>query len=258
MQTVGNKIVLITGATSGIGLACAEQFAAAGAHLIITGRRKERLVEIAKRLQQVHSIDVLPMVFDVSKREEVRAAFQQLSIRWQAIAILVNNAGLSLKLDKLQEGDESDWDKMIDTNVKGLLYVTRRVLPLMLQHNCGHIVNVASLAAYQVYPGGAVYCATKFAVHALTQGIKMDLHGTPLRVSEISPGMVQTEFSEVRFSGDKQRAAAVYAGMQPLTAEDIADTILYCVTRPLHVNIQSIVLTPVAQSAATLVHRSEK
>ncbi|OGO94570.1 MAG: NAD(P)-dependent oxidoreductase [Coxiella sp. RIFCSPHIGHO2_12_FULL_42_15] len=255
MPSLHNKIAVVTGATAGIGRACAEQLAAEGVHLIITGRREDRLTAFAGELQQAHPINVLPLVFDVRDYSQVKRIFATLPSEWQAVEILINNAGLGLGLEKIQQGDVNDWEVMIDTNIKGLLYVTQQVLPLMLARNAGHIVNLASIASYHVYPGGAVYCATKFAVRALTQGIKLDVHGSDIRVSEIAPGMVETEFSEVRFKGDVQRAAQVYAGMTPLTANDIADTVLFCLTRPRHVNILSIHVNPTDQSSPGLVHR---
>lgn len=256
-KSLQDKIVLITGASSGIGLACAEQCAAQGAKLLLVARRMDRLVRISEQLAFEHGVAVLPLTLDVCDRTAVSNFFSALPLSWQSIDILINNAGLALSLEKVQEGDEAEWERMIDTNIKGLLFITRQVLPHMLKQNSGHIVNLGSIAGYETYSGGSVYCATKFAVRALTQSIKMDVHGTPLRVTEIAPGLVETEFSEVRFAGDKNRAKNVYAGMTPLTADDIADAVLYCVTRPAHVNIQSLHINPTDQSGISLVHRRE-
>lgn len=245
------KIVFVTGASSGIGAACAEAFSAQGAKLLMAARRIERLQTLAKRLPTPsHSVRL-----DVTDPEQVEEAIRSLPSPWQAIDIVLNVAGLSRGLDKLYEGKRQDWEEMIDTNIKGLLYVTRALIPGMLARGRGHIINIGSIAGHEVYPGGNVYCATKHAVRALTQGLKMDLLGTPLRVSLVDPGLVETEFSIVRFHGDVERAKAVYQGLQPLTPRDVAEVVLFCATRPPHVNINDVILMPVAQASSMLVSR---
>jgi 3-hydroxy acid dehydrogenase/malonic semialdehyde reductase len=248
--------VLITGASAGIGEACAHAFAAAGARLVLAARRADRLESLARTLRERHGSDVHRLALDVRDAGVVAHVLSSLPAEWSAIDVLVNNAGLGRGLDPLHEGDAREWDEMIDTNVKGLLYVTRAVLPGMLERGRGHVINLGSIAGHEVYPGGAVYCASKHAVRALTQGLRMDLLGTPIRVSSVDPGMVETEFSVVRFRGDVERARNVYRGMQPLTAADVADAVLWCATRPPHVNIDEIVLKPTAQASALLVHRA--
>jgi 3-hydroxy acid dehydrogenase/malonic semialdehyde reductase len=249
--------VLITGATAGIGEACARAFAAAGARLVLTGRRTERLQALADELRQAHGSESRLLAVDVRDREQVFAAVGGLPAEWAAVDVLVNNAGLGRGVDKVQAGDPDGWDEMVDTNVKGLLYVTRAVTPGMVERGRGHVINLGSVAGHEVYPGGAVYCATKHAVGAITRGLRMDLLGTGVRVSTVDPGMVETEFSVVRFHGDRERADNVYRGMTPLTAADIADTVLWVATRPPHVNIDEIIIKPTDQASATLVHRSE-
>ena len=246
-----DRIVLVTGASSGIGAACAQLFSAQGARLLLAARRLERLKELARRLEG----ESYCLQLDVTRPTEVESAISSLPQEWQEIDILINNAGLSRGRDKLHEGRRQDWEEMIDTNVKGLLYVTRAVVPGMVKRGRGHIINIGSIAGQEVYQGGNVYCATKFAVRALTQGLKMDLLGTPLRVSSVSPGLVETEFSQVRFHGDAEQAKAVYVGLQPLTAEDVAEAVLFCASRPPHVNINDVALMPVAQASALLVSR---
>ncbi|WP_448527215.1 SDR family NAD(P)-dependent oxidoreductase [Parathermosynechococcus lividus] len=253
MSMIQEQVVLITGASSGIGAACAEVFAAAGARLILWARRQERLDTLAKRLPQ--ECTVLTQAVDVRDRPQVLAALGSLPPDMANIQILINNAGLSRGLEPFAEAQISDWEEMIDTNLKGLLYVTRAILPEMIARQQGHIINVGSIAAHQVYAGGHVYCATKAGVQALSQGLRLDLLGTPIRVTEIDPGMVATEFSEVRFHGDRQRAAAVYRGMTPLSAHDVAEVILFAATRPAHVNLNQIVLMPVDQASTTMVYR---
>ncbi len=250
-----DKIVLITGASSGIGAACAKLFAEQGAKLILAARRTERLAELAKELS-ANKVHLLTL--DVQNHAQVKTQLENLPAEWQAVDILINNAGLARGLDPIAKGEIADWDAMIDTNIKGLLYVTRAIMPGMLERNSGHIINIGSIAGREVYPGGAVYCATKHALHALSKGMKMDCHGTPIRVTEIQPGLVETEYSVVRYAGNQQKADSVYEGMTPLIAEDIADTAVYAATRPLHVDIQEIYVTPVAQSAAHMVHRASK
>ncbi len=253
-----DTLVFITGASSGIGAACAEAFARQGARLLLCARGAARLHEQADRLRQDHGVAVHAFALDVREAAQVEQALGALPEAWQAIDVLVNNAGLAKGRDKVHEHSPAHIDAMIDTNVKGLLYVTRAVVPGMVARGRGHVVNIGSTAGHEVYPGGVVYSASKHAVDAITKGLKMDLLGTPLRVSTVDPGLVETEFSLVRFSGDATRAEAVYAGMQPLRPEDVADAVVYCVTRPPHVNINEIVMMPVAQSSSLLVHRKKE
>ncbi|HYW22403.1 MAG TPA: SDR family oxidoreductase [Nodularia sp. (in: cyanobacteria)] len=255
MISLKNKIILITGASSGIGTACARIFAGAGAKLILAARRWERLQELGDTLNQEFGAEIHLLKLDVRDRMAVEFAISSLPPAWSDIDILINNAGLSRGLDKLHEGDFQDWDEMIDTNIKGLLYLTRYVVPGMVKRDRGHIVNLGSIAGHQTYPGGNVYCATKAAVKAISEGLKQDLLGTPVRVTSVDPGMVETEFSNVRFHGDHARADKVYQGVTPLTPDDVADVIFFCVTRSPHVNINQLILMPVDQASATLVHR---
>jgi serine 3-dehydrogenase len=249
------KTVLITGASAGIGAACARAFAREGARLVLTGRRVERLEALANELRAEHGAECHLLALDVRDGRAMAGTLGGLPPEWAEVDVLVNNAGLGLGLTKLQEGTPDDWDQMIDTNVKGLLYATRALTPGMVARGRGHVVNIGSVAGHEVYPGGAVYCATKHAVNAITRGLRMDLLGTGVRVSTVDPGMVETEFSVVRFRGDEERARRVYANMTPLTPDDIADAVLWCATRPPHVNIDEIVLKPTDQASATLVHR---
>jgi 3-hydroxy acid dehydrogenase / malonic semialdehyde reductase len=241
MQPVLDRIILITGASSGIGEACAHVFAESGARLILTARRSPRLEALKTQLQQQFNTEVLVLTFDVRDRPSITTALDSLPPEWQAIDILINNAGLSRGLDKLYEGDIQDWEDMIDTNVKGLLYMTRAIAPGMVARGCGHVINLGSIAGHETYPRGNVYCATKAAVRAISEGLKQDLLGTPVRVSSVDPGLVDTEFSQVRFHGD--------------TAQDVAEVILFCATRPAHVNVSEVLVLPTDQSGATLVHR---
>lgn len=245
---------LITGASSGIGMSCAKYFAKAGYHLILAARRIERLNELKQELNKLYpNITVELMQLDVRSREEVTEKLSHLT----NIDILINNAGLSSGLEPVQDGDIDDWEKMIDTNIKGLLYVTRAITPGMVAKNKGHIINIGSIAGHEIYPGGNVYCATKHAVVSLSKAMRIDLFGTDIRVTEIDPGMVETEFSLVRFHGDKDKADRVYEGMQPLTADDIADVILYCASCPPHVNISEVVIMPTAQARVGMVKREK-
>lgn len=246
------KIALITGATSGIGRATALLLAQHGFDIIATGRRAERLEELKK---QITTARVKTLLFDVRDKAAVKAAIASLPADWQNIDVLLNNAGNAHGLAPIQNGDEQDWEMMLDINVKGLLYVSKEVMPLMIGRQQGHIINIGSVAGKEVYANGNVYCASKFAVGALSQGMRIDLNKEGIKVSQISPGLVQTEFSEVRFKGDTERAAAVYQGFQPLVAEDIADLILFMVTRPPHVNLADVVILPTAQAAATIVSK---
>ncbi len=248
-------IALITGATSGIGKSCAEIFAKNGYDLILTGRRKDRLEKISSELKKKFKVKTLTLNFDVRSQKEVEKNLSSLKNEWKKIDVLINNAGLASGLGPIQEGDIEDWEKMIDTNVKGLLYVTRTVAPWMIQNKKGHIINVASLAGKQAYPKGNVYCATKFAVDALSQSMRIDMLEHGIRVTNIAPGLVETEFSIVRFHGNAERAKSTYANIQPLTADDIAEIIYWTASRPAHVNINDVVITPTAQANAYLVHR---
>ena len=241
-----SKTILITGATSGFGLAIAKRFAAGGYNLIITGRREERLEAVAKELQSLHNVQVTKLCFDVRDRDAVAAAMK--SIEGMAVDILVNNAGLAAGMSSIDAGDIDDWDTMIDTNVKGLLYITRAVSPGMRERCSGHIINIGSTAGKLVYKNGNVYCATKFAVDALTQAMRIDLLPYSVKVTAINPGMAETEFSLVRFKGDKERAESVYQGFQPLKADDIADAVWYCANVPAHVCINDLTLTCVTQA----------
>ena len=249
------KIVFVTGASSGIGAATALAFAAQGARLLLAARRSGKVAEVASHClasgaQAVHSIQL-----DVRDHRAVQNAIDTLPPEWAEIDILVNNAGLSRGLDKLYMGRLEDWEEMIDTNVKGLLYVTRSVVPGMVVRGRGHVINLGSTAAEIVYPGGAVYCATKAAERSINDGLREDVLGTPIRVTSVDPGMVETDFSRVRFRGDDERAAKVYQGVKPLTAEDIAEVIVWVASRPAHVNIARVVLTPVQQANSLLFHR---
>jgi 3-hydroxy acid dehydrogenase / malonic semialdehyde reductase len=254
-----NKIILITGASSGIGAACARLLAREGARLILLARRGDRLEALVDELVSsgIDRSQLYTVTADVTDRVQLETALAKLPELWLRIEILINNAGLSRGLNKLHEGEIQDWEEMIDTNVKGLLYVTRAIVPGMVARGCGHVVNLGSIAGHQTYPQGNVYCATKAAVRSISEGLKIDLLGTPIRVTSVDPGLVDTEFSTVRFHGDTSRAAAVYQGLTPLTAEDIADTILFCITRPAHVNISEILLVPTDQATPTLVSRRQ-
>jgi 3-hydroxy acid dehydrogenase / malonic semialdehyde reductase len=255
MISIQNQIVLITGASSGIGAACARIFAQGGARLILVARRLERLEELALDLKNEFACAAQLRSLDVCDRAQVESLLFSLPEEWRAIDLLINNAGLSRGLDKLYEGSIQDWEEMIDTNVKGLLYMTRAILPGMVSRNQGHVINIGSIAGHMTYPNGNVYCATKAAVKALTEGIKLDLLGTAVRISSVDPGMVETEFSDVRFYGDRDRAKQVYQGLTPLTAEDVADVVFFCATRPARVNINQVILMPVDQASATMVNR---
>jgi 3-hydroxy acid dehydrogenase / malonic semialdehyde reductase len=252
---VTETTVLITGASSGIGAACATRFAKEGARLVLVARRKERLEELASKLKSEFAADVHIGILDVTDNRMIRDFIDGLPKEFQSIDVLVNNAGLALGMKSVQDVTADEIDAMVDTNVKGLLYMTRSALPGMIERGRGHVINIGSTAGHSVYPGGTIYCATKHAVRAITEGLKMDVHGTPVRVSSVDPGLVETEFSVVRFSGDRSRAASVYEGITPLTADDVADVVHFCATRPPHVNISDVVMMPVDQSSPTLVHR---
>lgn len=245
------KIALITGATSGIGKATAEIFAENKYNLIITGRRKERLDELSAHLIKKYNVKVLTLAFDVRIFSEVEQNLNSLSDEWKQINFLVNNAGLAVGLGPIQEGVVDDWERMIDTNVKGLLYVTRTISPIMIKNGYGHIFNICSIAGKETYVNGNVYCATKHAVDSLSRAMRIDLLPHGIKVTSIAPGMVETEFSLVRYKGDEEKAKKVYSGIQPLMPEDIADLIYYAASRPAHVNINDVVVTPTAQANAT-------
>jgi 3-hydroxy acid dehydrogenase/malonic semialdehyde reductase len=256
-MSLTGKIVFITGASAGIGEATAYAFAAEGAKLLLCARRKERVDAVAAEALAQGAQAVHTFALDVRDHTAVAAAITALPVDWAAIDILVNNAGLSRGLDKLYQGHIEDWEEMIDTNVKGLLYVTRAVVPGMVERASGHIVNLGSTAGELPYPNGAVYCATKAAEKSINDGLRQDVLGTPLRVTSIDPGMVETDFSKVRFRGDETRAAKVYQGVTPLTPEDIADAIVWAVSRPAHVNIAHVLMTPVAQANSLMFHREQ-
>ncbi len=248
-------IVLITGATSGIGKSTAEEFAKNGHHLILTGRRNERLQELKTELEKIHSITVLTLCFDVRSEDEVKNAIASIPSKFKPIDVLVNNAGLAAGLASVQDGNIEHWEQMIDTNVKGLLYVSKHVAQLMIQVKKGHIINVGSIAGKEVYANGNVYCATKHAVDALNKGMRIDLLPHNIKVSSINPGMVETEFSIVRFDGDTERAKKVYENIVPLKPEDVAETIYWMATRPAHVNINDLIIMPTIQANATTILR---
>lgn len=248
-------IILITGATAGIGKASAEIFAHNGWNLILTGRRKERLEALSAELQKKFTIKILALNFDVRSPKSVKENLDSLKGEWTKIDVLLNNAGLASGLGQIQNGDIEDWEKMIDTNIKGLLYVTRHIAPMMIQNGKGHIVNIASIAGKQVYPNGNVYCATKHAVDALSRAMRIDMLQHGIRVTNVAPGLVETEFSLVRFKGDTARAKKTYENIKPLSGEDIAEIVFWCATRPAHVNINDVVITPTAQANAYVVHR---
>lgn len=248
------KIVLITGATSGIGEACARKFAKGGYSLILTGRRADKLEELARQLR-LTGVDVLPLAFDVRDRAAARQAVEGLPEAWSKIDVLVNNAGLARGLDKEYEGDWDDWDQMIDTNIKGLLTMTRLIVPSMVKRNHGHIINIGSVAGDAAYAGGNVYCATKAAVKALSDGLRIDVAHTAVRVTNVKPGLVETNFSNIRFHGDTQRASHVYEGIQPLTGDDIADVVFYAASAPEHVQIAEVLVLATHQANGTVIDR---
>lgn len=255
LTALKGKNVFITGASSGIGAASAKQFAAIGANLILTARRVDRIDALAAECQQQYDIKTHCIGLDVTERADVASAIEQLPNAFTNIDVLLNNAGLAAGMGPVQSGDLDDWECMIDTNIKGLLYVTRAILPKMIAANHGHIINVGSIAGREVYPNGNVYCATKHAVTALSRSMIIDLNETNVRVTCIDPGMVETEFSVVRFQGDQKKADKIYQGMTPLTPDDIADSIIFAATRPAHVNIADMLILPTDQASPTIVHR---
>jgi hypothetical protein len=250
------KTIMITGATAGFGRAIAVKFAKNGYNVVITGRRKDRLDELEKELS-ISNTKVISLNFDVRNKSEVESAIHNLPVEWKSIDILVNNAGLAVGLSHIDDGDADDWDRMIDTNVKGLLYVTRAVAPLMVARNTGHIFNISSIAGKDVYENGNVYCASKSAVDALSKAMRIDLLKHSIRVTNIAPGMAETEFSLVRFKGDKEKADAVYKGVKALTADDLADIIYFCATLPAHVCINDLAVTPTQQAAVGKVFKMD-
>lgn len=249
------KIALITGATSGIGEACAHTFAREGFNLVLTGRRIDRLEKLAAKLNKKYNTEVAVSAFDVQNREETIANLEELPAKWKKVNVLINNAGLSQGLDPIQKGDYTDWETMIDTNIKGLLYVSKVVSNWMIVNGKGHIINIGSIAGKEVYPNGNVYCATKFAVDALNKGMRLDMLSHGIKVTAVHPGAVNTEFSQVRFHGDKERADKVYNGFTPLVADDVAETIWFAASRPAHVNINELTVMPTAQASVTNIFR---
>lgn len=253
---ITGKTVLITGASSGIGRACAKAFAKEQTRLLLCARRMEKVVELHRELEALYpGIQVHTFGLDIRDRSAVERTLASLPNEWKKIDILVNNAGLSRGLDKLHEGSYQDWEEMIDTNVKGLLYVTREVVPGMVSRGGGHIINIGSIAGHEVYPRGNVYAASKHAVDAITKGLRLDLVDTPLRVTTIDPGLVETEFSVIRFRGNQEKAKQVYQGLKPLSPDDVADAVVWAATRPPHVQVAEMIIFPTAQSSSMHVHR---
>lgn len=255
MNEMKGKIVLITGASSGIGEACARKFASQGADLILNARTESKLAELKKELETEYGVEVYPLPFDVRDRKAAKSSLDALSERWKAIDILINNAGLVIGVDKEFEGDLDEWDIVIDTNIKALLAMTRMVVPGMVERNRGHIINIGSIAGEMAYPGGSVYCATKAAVKALSDGLRIDLVDTPLRVTNIKPGLVETNFSVIRYRGDKDKADNVYQGLRPLTGSDIAETVYFSASVPEYMQIAEILVMPVNQATGTITYR---
>lgn len=250
------KIAYITGATAGIGEASAHKFAANGWDIVITGRRADRLIELQKLLQEKYQVSVLMQCFDVRNLSEVQKNIQAMDAKWRQIDVLLNNAGLAVGRGPIQEGIYDDWERMIDTNIKGLLYISREIIPIMISNGKGHIINVASLAGIESYGGGNVYCGTKHAVRALSRSMRIDLVEHGIKVSTISPGAAETEFSIVRYKGNTEQAEKTYEGFMPLSAEDIAESIYFMATQPKHVNIEEIFILPTAQATSTIIHRN--
>jgi 3-hydroxy acid dehydrogenase/malonic semialdehyde reductase len=255
MNHLKGKTTFITGASSGIGKACAEAFAREKSNLILSARRIKRLKSLAKKLENVYGIRVKCVELDVRNYNQVENEINSLESNWKKIDILINNAGLSRGLDKIYEGKKEDWEEMIDTNIKGLAYVTRHILPLMIKRKKGHVINIGSTAGHDVYPAGNIYAATKFAVKALSQSTRLDVLDKGIKVTSVDPGMVESEFSLIRFRGDKDKAKSVYKGLIPLKPKDVAEAVLFCATRPEAVNINQIILTPLAQASSTQVYR---
>ena len=251
-----NKIVFISGASSGIGEACAHKFASQGANIIINGSNEEKLAKIKVEIETKYKTNVLILAFDVRNRELAEESIDTLAPEWQNIDILINNAGLVIGMDKEYNGNPDEWDTMIDTNIKGLLNMTRFIVPGMVERNRGHIINIGSIAGDAAYPGGSIYCATKAAVKALSDGLRIDLVDTPLKVTNIKPGMVETNFSVIRFRGNKDSADNVYKGITPLTGDDIAETVWYVANTPAHVQIAEVLLMPTNQATGTIAYKT--
>lgn len=251
------KLVLITGASSGIGKACAERFASGGWNLVLTARRAEQLNRFAQSLTEIYGISAEAIVMDIRNKANADRLAEWFSEKGLVPDLLINNAGLAVGLDPIYAAVVDDWERMIDTNLKGLLYITRAISPMMVERRCGHIINIGSIAGKEAYPNGNVYCATKHAVDGLTRAMRMDLYTHNIRVTQVAPGAVETEFSEVRFKGDKSRAARVYDNFRPLSAADVADAVWYCANVPQHVCIHDMVVMPAAQASAMLIHRGE-
>ena len=250
-----NKTVLITGASSGIGAGCANKFAAQGARLILNARSTDKLTSLAKELNEKYSTECFVLPFDVCDRKAASEALESLPDEWKCIDILINNAGLAIGVDKEHEGNLGEWDLVIDTNIRALLSMTRLVVPGMIERGCGHIINIGSIAGDAAYPGGSVYCASKAAVKALSDGLRIDLVDTPLRVTNIKPGLVETNFSVVRFRGDKERADNVYKGIKPLTGDDIAEVAYFAASAPEHMQVAEILVMPTNQATGTIVSK---
>jgi len=257
MTELKNKTVLITGASSGIGKACASEFAKAGTNLLLTARRYDRLTSLAGELEKKYEVNIKVILLDVRDYKVIQKVYNELDENWKRVDIIVNNAGLARGLNKIHEGEIDHWEEMIDTNIKGLLYITRTFLPQMIERESGHIINIGSTAGYETYPMGNVYAATKFAVRALSQSIRIDVLDKGIKVTSVDPGMVITEFSKVRFSGDESRANKVYEGIEPLSAQDVAEAVIFAATRPKNVNINNIVITPLYQASSTQVFRKK-
>lgn len=251
-----NKIALITGATAGIGKATALLLANNNYNVIVTGRRKNLLNDLKEEIVNKTSVNVLALNFDIRNRNEVENAIDQIPENWKKFDVLINNAGLASGLNNIQDGDIEDWEKMIDTNIKGLLYISRKVMPIMIEQKKGHIVNIGSVAGKEVYPYGNVYCSTKHAVDAITKAMRMDLLEHGIKVTSINPGMVETEFSIVRLHGDTKKAKTIYEGFEPLHAEDIAETVLFAISRPAHVNINDLIILPTAQANSSMIYKN--
>lgn len=250
-----NRIVFITGSTSGIGEGCARKFASKGSDLILNGRNEDKLLKLKNELESEFGIEVLPLVFDVRDRKAATDALASLEGKWENIDVLINNAGLVFGVDKEYQGDLDEWDIMIDTNIRALLSMTRLITPGMVERGRGHIINIGSIAGDAAYPGGSVYCATKAAVKALSDGLRIDLVDTPLRVTNIKPGMVETNFSVVRFRGDKEKADNFYKGIKPLTGTDIAETIYFAASAPEHIQIAEVLIMPTNQATGTISYK---
>ena len=251
------KTIFITGATSGIGEGCARKFAAMGSNLILNGRNTEKLESLKKELT-AQGVEVLTLPFDVRDRKAMQQAADSLQGQWKHVDVLINNAGLVIGMDKEHEGSLDEWDIVIDTNIKALLAMTRLIVPGMVERGCGHVINIGSIAGDAAYAGGSVYCATKAAVKALSDGLRIDLVNTPVRVTNIKPGMVETNFSVIRFRGDQDKADAVYKGIRPLTGDDIADVVYYAASAPAHVQIAEVLVMPTYQATGTVCHRQEQ